>query len=114
MNRVRCLLACLLMLLPIELLRAEDDRISNWFGFERRDFKVDGRACLLIVPEKAADGRPWIWCTEFFGHEPQADLALALRRVSCWLRGCAKHVCAPVCLITWIGSMSTSRPAIRN
>ena len=79
MNRVRCLLACLLMLLPIELLRAEDDRISNWFGFERRDFKVDGRACLLIVPEKAADGRPWIWRTEFFGHEPQADLALAAR-----------------------------------
>ena len=24
----------------------------------------------------AAQGKPWIWRTEFFGHEPQADLAL--------------------------------------
>lgn len=50
-----------------------------WNDFERLDFVVDGRACLLVVPKTAAAGRPWIWRTEFFGHEPQADLALLAR-----------------------------------
>ena len=49
---------------------------SVWNGFEKLDFKVDGRACLLVVPKTAAPGHPWMWRTEFFGHEPQGDLAL--------------------------------------
>ena len=53
-----------------------DDKVSTWNGFERRDFVVEGRACLLVVPKEAAPGKPWIWRTEFFGHEPQGDLAL--------------------------------------
>src|SRR5204863_3595133 len=52
------------------------DKVSKWEGFERRDFVVDGRKALLIVPAAPAAGNPWIWRTEFFGHEPQADLAL--------------------------------------
>jgi pimeloyl-ACP methyl ester carboxylesterase len=52
------------------------DRISNWEGFERHDFEIDGRKCLLVMPATPAAGKPWIWRTEFFGHEPQADLAL--------------------------------------
>lgn len=58
---------------------AESDKSvtkSTWQGFERLDFVVDGRACLLVLPKTPAEGRPWIWRTEFFGHEPQADLAL--------------------------------------
>lgn len=49
---------------------------SLWMGFQRLDFQVDGRKCLLVLPKQAARGKPWIWRTEFFGHEPQADLAL--------------------------------------
>jgi pimeloyl-ACP methyl ester carboxylesterase len=49
---------------------------SVWNGFERLDFTVAGRACTLVVPANVAPGRPWIWRTEFFGHEPQADIAL--------------------------------------
>lgn len=30
-------------------------------------------------PKQAAKGSPWIWRTEFFGHEPQADIALLER-----------------------------------
>ncbi|QDT53734.1 Alpha/beta hydrolase family protein [Caulifigura coniformis] len=72
------LLACLLSWSsPIVPLRAADsDRVSTWEGFERRDFKVDGRNALLVAPAEPADGKPWIWRTEFFGHQPQADLAL--------------------------------------
>lgn len=49
---------------------------SQWNGYERLDFTVDGRKALLVRPAKPAAGRPWIWRTEFFGHEPQADLVL--------------------------------------
>src|SRR6267154_1453048 len=58
------------------LLIGADDKVSQWNGYERRDFVVEGRACLLVLPKEAAAGKPWIWRTEFFGHEPQGDLAL--------------------------------------
>jgi pimeloyl-ACP methyl ester carboxylesterase len=48
-----------------------DSEISQWQGF-----RVANRACLLVTPKTAAKGKPWIWRTEFFGHEPQADIAL--------------------------------------
>jgi pimeloyl-ACP methyl ester carboxylesterase/lysophospholipase L1-like esterase len=56
--------------------KAEPDKVSTWEGFERRDFKIDGRNCLLVVPKTPAKEKPWIWRTEFFGHQPQADIAL--------------------------------------
>lgn len=40
------------------------------------EFTLDGRNALIVQPADAAPGRPWIWRTEFFGHEPQADNAL--------------------------------------
>ena len=49
---------------------------SSFNSFVRYDFSFDGRSCIVVVPNKAAPGNPWIWRTEFFGHEPQADLAL--------------------------------------
>jgi pimeloyl-ACP methyl ester carboxylesterase len=52
---------------------------SMWNGYARRDFDVDGRACILIEPHAPAAGKPWIWRTEFFGVEPQADLELLAR-----------------------------------
>lgn len=51
-------------------------KTSQWNGYERSDFVVQGVKSLLVRPKQAAPGRPWIWRTEFFGHEPQADLAL--------------------------------------
>lgn len=58
-------------------LRADEPpKVSQWNGYERLDFKVADRAALLVKPRTPAKGRPWIWRTEFFGHEPQADLAL--------------------------------------
>jgi pimeloyl-ACP methyl ester carboxylesterase/lysophospholipase L1-like esterase len=72
--------ACLLVGgIPSATLAADKNpavKRSQWNGFDRLDFVVDGRACLLVVPKMAAEGRPWIWRTEFFGHEPQTDLAL--------------------------------------
>jgi len=53
-----------------------DAGATRWHGYARHDFTVDGRAALLVRPERPAAGRPWVWRTEFFGHAPQADLAL--------------------------------------
>jgi sialidase-1 len=72
------LYATVVALLATSLLAAEPAAVkrSQWMGYERLDFQVDGRKCLLVVPKQAAPGKPWIWRTEFFGHEPQADVAL--------------------------------------
>jgi pimeloyl-ACP methyl ester carboxylesterase/lysophospholipase L1-like esterase len=52
---------------------------SGWKGYERIDFRFEGHPALLVRPKSPAPGKPWIWRTEFFGHEPQADLALLER-----------------------------------
>lgn len=57
----------------------EDDASTTWFGYTRHDTEVDGRRRIVVAPDFAAPGRPWIWRARFFGHEPQADVEL-LRR----------------------------------
>ncbi len=52
---------------------------SKWMGFNRTDFVLQGRNCLVAEPATAAPGKPWIWRTEFFGHEPQGDSTLAAK-----------------------------------
>lgn len=49
---------------------------SRWNGYTRIDFAVSNRTAILIEPKVAAEGRPWIWRTEFFGAFPSVDLAL--------------------------------------
>lgn len=51
-------------------------RRSEWRGYERIDFYWAKRPCILIIPKEAAPGKPWIWRTEFFDHQPQVDLAM--------------------------------------
>lgn len=52
---------------------------SSWHGYDRYDFTHDRRRCLVVAPKSPAPRRPWIWRARFFGHEPQADLALLAR-----------------------------------
>ena len=49
---------------------------STWRGFDRYDFEVDGRQCLVVTPKEAAPGRPWIWRARFFDYRYEVDLAL--------------------------------------
>ncbi len=65
-----------LFLAAASLLNADDAKTAVWNGFKQLTFAVDGRQALLVLPREEAPGRPWIWRTEFFGHEPQADIAL--------------------------------------
>lgn len=52
---------------------------SQWNGFKRYDFEVDGKPVLVVAPELPAQGNPWVWHGEFFGHKPAPDIEL-LRR----------------------------------
>lgn len=49
---------------------------SDYHGFARYDFEVDGQKCLVVVPATIAKGKPWVWRAEFFDHRPEIDLAL--------------------------------------
>jgi len=51
-------------------------KVSEWNGFAKHDFVVDGKNATVVVPEKALDGRPWAWRAEFFGAFPNADIEL--------------------------------------
>ncbi|HUP79330.1 MAG TPA: prolyl oligopeptidase family serine peptidase, partial [Pirellula sp.] len=66
-----CLVALLASMLVFQNVSAE-----TWQGFNKTEFLVEGRKAFLIQPTKSASGNPWIWRTEFFGHQPQADIAL--------------------------------------
>lgn len=49
---------------------------SQWNGCDRYDFTCMGRDALVVVPKKAAPGRPWIWRPAFFGAFPMVDKVL--------------------------------------
>ena len=67
-----------LCLLVLSFLAVADDapRVSKWNGFDKLDFVLIGHEATIVKPANAAPGKPWIWRTEFFGHEPQGDIAL--------------------------------------
>jgi hypothetical protein len=51
-------------------------RLSDYHGYDRYDFTVDGCDALVVTPHQVAQGKPWIWRAEFFDHRPETDLAL--------------------------------------
>jgi lysophospholipase L1-like esterase len=51
----------------------------NFHGFQGYDLTWENRAAKIVVPKRAAKGHPWIWRARFWGHEPQADIALLER-----------------------------------
>ena len=52
-------------------------KVSSFFGYRQLTFNMeDGRQCIVVKPYIAAASHPFAWRGEFFGHEPQTDLAL--------------------------------------
>ncbi len=66
-----CLMSVWLVSQNAKVLRSEE-----WEGWRKISFQVEDRNAFLIAPKMVAEGNPWIWRTEFFGHEPQADKEL--------------------------------------
>ena len=82
----RLLLVVAAIVLSVTQARAEQARSptfpgkqSEWNGFRRFDFEVDGKPALVVVPDQELPGRPWVWHGEFFGHKPAPDVALLKR-----------------------------------
>ena len=57
-------------------IKYPEGKTGKWQGFTQYSFSVENARCKLVVPAKAAVGRPWIWRARFFGHQPQLDKAL--------------------------------------
>lgn len=51
----------------------------NFHGFQGHDFKFMNRDAKIVEPKHVAVGKPWVWRARFWGHEPQADIALLER-----------------------------------
>lgn len=51
----------------------------NFHGFQGYDFTFRTRNAKVVMPKQVATGRPWIWRSRFWGHEPQTDIALLER-----------------------------------
>lgn len=52
---------------------------SSFYGYACADFIYAGRNCKVVKPKWTAPKRPWVWRARFWGHEPQADIALLER-----------------------------------
>jgi len=47
-----------------------------WRGGIKETFRLNGRDCIVAVPQKPLPGNPWVWRPEFFGAFPKLDEAL--------------------------------------
>jgi len=47
-----------------------------WHGFTKYDFQIDRRNARIVVPEKAAPGKPWVWRARFPDWHYQMDSIL--------------------------------------
>ena len=52
---------------------------TDWKGFEKFDFEVDGRPAYVVRPKHPAPGNPWVWRARFPNFHAEADLILLER-----------------------------------
>ncbi len=52
---------------------------SEWHGYAREDFELDGFECILVRPRDPLPGKPFAWRAEFFDAFAQCDLELVRR-----------------------------------
>ena len=52
---------------------------TQWHGFARHDFELEGRKCYIVKPSQPAQGRPWVWRARFPNYHPEVDAILLER-----------------------------------
>jgi sialidase-1 len=50
--------------------------VTDWNGFRRHDFEVDGCACRVIIPAVRAPANPWVWRARFPDFHADVDRKL--------------------------------------
>ena len=59
--------------------KISEEKISDWKGFERLDFKIDSFSAFIIKPKNAIQGNPWIWRAYFPNWHTVTDSILVSR-----------------------------------
>lgn len=59
--------------------RVKSSAAENFYGYDLINFEFNDIAGKLVRPKKVAPDRPWVLRARFWGHEPQADIALLER-----------------------------------
>ena len=72
-------------------------------GGQRLDFVHAGRPATLVVPARAAPGRPWLWRGEFFGAAANVDEALVARGWHLAYLDCKNTFGSPETMRKWDG-----------
>tara|TARA_R110002049_G_scaffold33535_22_gene110476 strand:+ start:869 stop:2986 length:2118 start_codon:yes stop_codon:yes gene_type:complete len=52
---------------------------DNFYGYRLINFEFNKIKGKIVSPKKAAPGKPWVLRARFWGHQPQADIALLER-----------------------------------
>lgn len=66
-----------LLLLGLSVAQdVESPTRGTFHGYEQLDYTFDGTSCRVVLPRAAAEGKPWLIRSRFWGHEPQTDKAL--------------------------------------
>lgn len=52
---------------------------SSFYGYACADFTFTDSDCKIVKPKWSAKGHPFVWRARFWGHEPQADIAMLER-----------------------------------
>ena len=52
---------------------------SEWNGFERLDFQLDGRKAILVCPKTPRADKKWLFKTEYFGAFPSFEIEMLNR-----------------------------------
>lgn len=74
-----CLLGLVIQAGAQEVASTWYDRQSEWNGFNRYHFTIADRPAYLVVPQKVAPGRPWVWRARFPNYHAEMDIALLQR-----------------------------------
>ena len=65
---------------PAEVADAETIAVetsqSDWHGFQKQSFALDGDPGFVVIPNIAAPGKPWIWRTSFPDLHAEVDREL--------------------------------------
>lgn len=71
------------LIFNLSLVQAQDvaiDKVKTvWKGFERVNFKFDGREAQLTMPKKALPGNPWVWRARFPDYHTEIDSMLLVK-----------------------------------
>ena len=64
---------------------------------------MKGKSVVVVAPDKPAEGFPWVWHGEFFGHKPNPDIALLKKGYHIVYMKVQNLLGAPVAVMYWDG-----------